>query len=112
MTDKPHNLLFLPTIKGRSFTKRDEEILRELNPEIKVFPDGTYTINGETSEQINAKFRKFCDELYDSSSNEEIRVPGELVERYCELRRQGKAIEEIEQLLGVGLRFIRDAKHE
>jgi hypothetical protein len=105
----PPTPLFLPTIKGMNYTKADVELLRELGVEIRAYPDGTYTINGETPETIREKFKKTMEELHKwAYPDGEIRIPGVHVERYCELRRQGMKIEEIERALGVRLRVPSD----
>lgn len=60
--DRP-NLLFLPIINGKGYTRAEVELLQEMGVEVKVFPDGTYTINGETPEEIRAKHKKSMEEL-------------------------------------------------
>ena len=62
MTDHPKPL-FLPTIKGKGFTKAEIDLLREMDPDIHILPDGRYTINGETAEQIEAKYSKLTKDL-------------------------------------------------
>jgi len=113
--------LFLPTIKGIKYTKRDVELLREMDVDIRILPDGSYTINGETPQEIREKFKRTMEELHKwAYPDGEIRVPGVHVKRYCELRRQGKNIDEIEHILGVQLRvqgtgpkrFIKGRKSE
>jgi len=54
--DKRTNLLFLPIINGKGFTKSEIELLQEMDPDIKILADGSYTINGQTPAEIAAKY--------------------------------------------------------
>ena len=63
MNSNKKKLLFLPTLKGKGFSKAEMELLRELDPDIKILPDGTYTIDGQTSEEINANYKRTIKEL-------------------------------------------------
>jgi hypothetical protein len=63
MDSNRSKLLFLPTIEGKGFSKAEIELIRELGPEIKILPDGTYTIDGQTSEEINANYKRTIKEL-------------------------------------------------
>jgi len=63
MSDDHPKPLFLPTIKGKGFSKAEMELLRELDPDIKILPDGTYTIDGQSSEEINANYKRTIKEL-------------------------------------------------
>lgn len=63
MASKTDKLLFLPTVKGKGFSKAEIELLRELDVDIKMLPDGRYTIDGQTSEEINANYKRTIKEL-------------------------------------------------
>jgi hypothetical protein len=63
MNSNNKKFLFLPTVKGKGFSKAEIELLREFNPDIKILPDGTYTIDGQTSEEINANYKRTIKEL-------------------------------------------------
>ena len=69
-TDRP-NLLFLPIINGKGYTKAEIELLREMDVDIKVFADGSYTINGETPEEIRAKHKKSMEDLVKGKREDE-----------------------------------------
>ena len=62
MNDHP-KLLHLPNVGGKGFTKAEIELLQEMDPDIVILPDGSYTINGQPSEEINATYKKSMEDL-------------------------------------------------
>ena len=68
--------LFLPIINRKGFTKAEIELLQEMDPDIQILPDGSYTINGETPEQIRSKYDRLMKELAQPSRPKLKLIPG------------------------------------
>jgi hypothetical protein len=77
-SDKP---LFLPILGGKGYTKREVELLRELGAEIKVLADGSYTINGETHEEIETKYKQSIKELQEWAKSGPVEQPAAFVRK-------------------------------
>ena len=62
--EKDHpKLLRLPNVGGKGFTKAEMDLIQEMDPDIEILPDGSYTINGQTPAEILAKYEMTIKDL-------------------------------------------------